>query len=476
MTDALTNTVRHLRAPMLLALALAGCDAGSSVDPAAEDGGSSTPHAGQTSNDAPADGGARTSRVGFANGDGGVSGSATGRDGGASEPAPSPNRTCGNGGECPVVAPGSVHDVDLLFMVDNSGSMREEQAALRAQFPALVRALTTGDRDGNGSEDFAPVNSLHLGVVSSDMGLIGISGIDNCTGLGDDGVMQNKPSAEVEGCATEYPRFLSYQTASGDPEAIANDLACIATLGTGGCGFEQQLESTLKALWPADDARVVFLPDPQGFGAIGQGDNGGMNEGFLRNDPARGLSLIAVVLVTDEEDCSSKDTRHLTPPAFLDPNVPADAELLKQGLNLRCNFNPENLYAKERYINGLKALRPGNEQLVVFGAIVGVPPDAVNAIPADYATSEPARSAFYDGIFTHPRMQPMVDTKGTPEPDDDSMVPSCETAAGRAYPPQRIVEVAQGFGPNGIVQSICQEDFGPAVEAIVDRIASLTAP
>ena len=40
----------------------------------------------------------------------------------------------------------------------------------------------------------------------------------------------------------------------------------------------------------------------------------------------------------------------------------------------------------------------------------------------------------------------------------------------RAYPPTRIVEVAKGFGENGLVQSICQDDLGPAVDAIADLI------
>jgi hypothetical protein len=69
-------------------------------------------------------------------------------------------------------------------------------------------------------------------------------------------------------------------------------------------------------------------------------------------------------------------------------------------------------------------------------------------------------------------MQAVIDTQGTESPDDDTMRPSCDTAMGRAYAPNRIVEVAEGFGENGIVQSICQEDFGPAIDAIVDRIAS----
>jgi hypothetical protein len=59
----------------------------------------------------------------------------------------------------------------------------------------------------------------------------------------------------------------------------------------------------------------------------------------------------------------------------------------------------------------------------------------------------------------------------TPDPQDDEMRPSCDTAQGVAYPPHRIIDVAEGFGANGVVQSICQDDFGPAIDAIIAIIA-----
>ena len=88
--------------------------------------------------------------------------------------------------------------VDLLFMVDNSGSMREEQEALRRELPKLIQGLTSGLRSDGST--FAPAKDLHLGVVSSDMGLIGIQGIPGCDGLGDDGVMNNVPDPGLPGC------------------------------------------------------------------------------------------------------------------------------------------------------------------------------------------------------------------------------------------------------------------------------------
>lgn len=382
------------------------------------------------------------------------------------------------------IAVTNIDKVDLLFMVDNSGSMKEEQESLREQFPRIISTLTNGVR-ADGSM-FPPAKDLHLGVVSSDMGLVGIQGIEKCNGLGQDGIMLNTPSAEVSGCQASYPRFLTYTAGVHEPEQTATDFACIASLGTEGCGFEQQLEAALKALWPSvdidpetgqewvnpmtgqPDNRIKFLGDVNGLGQLGHGDTD--NATFLRSDPSMGLSLIAIVMVTDEEDCSSADTRHFTPNDFLEPNDP----LRDQPLNLRCFYNPQNLYPLERYINGYKALRPGNENLVIFAAIAGVPPDLVE--PDDYAAvdwdADDERNSFYARLLGDARMQEVVDQSTLSMAGAGNLTPSCNvTGRGRAYPPRRIVEVAQGFGPNGTVHSICQEDLGPAVDAIIDVIA-----
>ncbi len=391
------------------------------------------------------------------------------------------------------IAVTNIDKVDLLFMVDDSGSMREEQGALRDQFPKLINTLTTGMRQQpNGAMDpnpFPPAKDLHLGVVTTDMGLVGISGIGGCTGVGDDGILRDPTS---HGCMGALPgqRFLAYTAGSGIlPATLAANFACVANDGTDGCGFEQQLESPLKALWPSVDScgasagcdvnnkhykqgevinpgRISFLKDAAGNGGLGHGDR--ENAGFLRNDPQKGLSLIAVVVVSDEEDCSSANNRHFTPNQYLNASDP----LYMQDLNLRCFYNPQNLYKPERYIAGFKALREGNEQLVVFATITGVPPDLVDT--AAYSkvdwSNDTQREQFYAGILTDPRMIPQPDPSRMP--GDGNLKPSCVTSTSTATPPQRIVEVARGFGANGLVKSICTLDqFGPAMDAIIEIIA-----
>jgi hypothetical protein len=391
---------------------------------------------------------------------------------------------------------GPVDKLDLLFMVDNSNSMAEEQTALKAQFPKLISVLTSGQRFAGDPNPFPPAKDLHVGIVSSDMGIPGVNFGANTNCLpdgGDDGKLQHTPlhgsgSLIGSGCDAAYPTFLSYSALMGSDQAkFANDFACIASLGTGGCGFEQQLEAPLKALWPSvfkDSSGHVITPNPITFlattmqGTLGRGDlpaaEGG-NAGFLRNDPATGVSLIAIVVVTDEEDCSSRTTEHLKPAN----QYPMDSPYIKQDLNLRCYYNPSLMYdVANRYLKGFRLLRPDSEQLVVFAAITGVPTNLVSqdVLAATDFKDEAARNRFYDNILNDVRMQQTIDPSTMPGTGMGNLAPSCTRtdAAGnvsKAYPPRRIVQLAKLFGENGMVQSICQEDFGPAMDAIINVMA-----
>lgn len=381
--------------------------------------------------------------------------------------------------------------LDLLFVVDNSGSMREEQAALREQFPRLIRSLTSGET-ANG-QAFPPVKDLHLGVVSSDMGLVGIA--NNFPGCntsrhvngGDDGRLLH-PANTGPGCASAYPQWLSFAEGQDSSAKVATDFGCIANLGTMGCGFEQQLESGLKALWPknyVDLNGMAFPPDRNPIlflsttpeGRFGRGDQPPQNDGnggFLRSDPETGGSYVAIILVTDEEDCSSRDTSHFI--STNDPNNP----LSRQGINLRCFYNKQNLYNVDRYVKGYQGLRPGKPQLVMFGAIVGVPVDLVSdeARMNVQWDDQASRDAYYDAILNDSRMREVTENEEVPALAN--VKPSCSRedlsgARATAYPPRRIVEVAKGIGANAVVQSICQDDFSGSMGAIAEMIGSRLA-
>ena len=102
-----------------------------------------------------------------------------------------------------------VEKVDLLFVVDNSGSMTEEQASLADQIPRLVNVLATGDRDLDGEPDFPAVRSLNVGVITTDMGTGGFR-VATCAepNFGDDGLLQTTASG-AGGCMATYPPVLN---------------------------------------------------------------------------------------------------------------------------------------------------------------------------------------------------------------------------------------------------------------------------
>ncbi len=332
--------------------------------------------------------------------------------------------------------------VDLLFMIDNSNSMAEEQASLTAQFQNIVLTLASGDLEGDGVIDFAPVDNLHVGVVSSDMGSGGFT-VPTCNEptFGDDGILSRRGNPAIEGCMATYPQFLVFGP-DADVSSYATRAACLATLGTGGCGFEQQLEAALKAVTPST-APIAFSQ-----GSIGHADN--TNTGFIRPD-----SVLAIVLLTDEEDCSAAD------PGLFNPASPTYAG----DLNLRCFMYPQAVHPIDRYVQGFLATRDNPADLVWI-AITGVPTDLV---------ANPALIDYY-AILADPRMQERVDiTSMTPR-----LVPSCNVPGrGVAFPPRRIVQTAQQletYGATALVQSICQDDFRGAAGAIVSRLADRIGP
>ncbi len=198
---------------------------------------------------------------------------------------------------------------------------------------------------------------------------------------------------------------------------IWEDFACIATLGTGGCGLEQHLEASYRAL-------------------IEQTAPGRPNEGFLRHD-----SIVLIVYVTDEDDCSTPN------PDMFDP----DRDDLGS-LETRCMLNPGELYPVERYFEAFRALRPGDEDMVLVAGIAGIP------IDGSWTPGDPIEEL---------RELEQID----PE-NPDQRLPTCQTGMGLAFPPVRLVELISLFGENGVLASICLADWTTALESLTGTIQS----
>ncbi|GAB4207564.1 MAG: hypothetical protein OHK0013_25320 [Sandaracinaceae bacterium] len=351
----------------------------------------------------------------------------------------------------------NVDNVDLLFMVDNSNSMFEEQANLIEELPRLVQVLASGDRDEDGTRDFNPVRSLHVGVISSDLGAGPHTGVPTCdVGLGDDGILLSRSRTTTPPCMGSYPSAIfEFNRDTDDPLTFATAVGCVANLGTGGCGFEQQLEVSLKALTPISAqpwTRPGYTP-PRFVSADGVvdsvgGNADGPNAGFLRPN-----SALAIVLVTDEEDCSVRDFGLF---------APGDPRFVSVPLNIRCNAFGDpamNLvFPVQRYVDGFLGLRR-DPNLLIFSAITGIPPET---------EPEPGETPDFARILANPNMIPRPNAMGT------NLEPSCSTRNGLAYPPIRIVQTAAGLSAAGAsvsLSSICSDDFGPAIDGIIAKIA-----
>jgi len=331
-------------------------------------------------------------------------------------------------------------EIDLLFVIDDSGSMTEEQSSFAFELPRLFETLLGRDLD------------LHVGVVTTDMGSGGYT-VPTCArpDFGGDGILRTEGRIDFPGCAATYPRFMASH-AGTDPEAFADDVACVALASTNGCGFEQQLEAGLKALSPgAPTGWTGAGYEPPTFfrGTSGHGDL--ENDGLVRRD-----SVLAIVVLSDEEDCSARDPELF----YLDSPTYGGTDL-----NLRCIVHPDAVHPIDRYVDGLLALRRAPSRLV-YAPIVGLPTDLE---PAPGEPVDWPRLVSEDPSVRDDRMENRVDPAMP-----SRLQPSCNVPGrGVAFPPVRILQVAEQLerrGAHVAPGSICQESFATPIDSLIHAI------
>jgi hypothetical protein len=149
--------------------------------------------------------------------------------------------------------------IDLLFVIDNSGSMGNEQTNLIANFPTFIQVL---DQSGL---DYRVAVTTTAREYSYTMAPFPFP-MD--TGSGDNGTMLQPSSCMMT------KRWIDKL----DPNP-GQTFACVANVGTGGNSDEMPL----GAMRDAFEDRMM--------------DN--TNAGFHRSD-----ALLGIVFLTDEEDCS----------------------------------------------------------------------------------------------------------------------------------------------------------------------------
>lgn len=273
-------------------------------------------------------------------------------------------------------------NADILFVIDNSGSMAEEQSSLRANFGKFMDVLATIE---------GGMPNLHIGVVTSNMGQSAADGVASaafgagCTGSGDDGNLRT--TANVTG------RFIiDEESAAGARNrnysgTFADAFSALADVGTGGCGIEQHLAATKRA-----------LSNPS-------------NAGFLRDD-----AKLAVIFIADEDDCSlahkalfegSTDGTEVNFRCTRE-GIECDggSDLSIPGLRSECAPKPDSIYLNDvdPYVDFLKSLKTVPKDDLIVAGIVG-DPEPVEIVADSMNRSVLKASCQYGGQFAYPAVR-----------------------------------------------------------------------
>lgn len=412
--------------------------------------------------------------------------------------------------------------LDFLFVVDNSGSMCQEQDNLGRNFAAISQFLF---QDLGASADY------RLAVTSTDLQDAAQSGRFlaspapavaslNCRDANDEPLVPNTAD-----CPDNLPAIIASGREGNvmDQADLELKFRCLATLGTTGDGFEKGLEAMRLALSCRGPNKDLFgsccnedgTYDPACV--IGEGVP---EPQFLRPD-----AVLVVIFISDENDCSDPsanpaESRRVIckygagdgdgdglPDGYRDPELcgnfsprecferecgQLDAEacrlercVISRRDNSNCEWFRSNLTPVDdyrRFLTGLKA-QP-NESLVV-GAIVGsrIYTEAGNEI-----TFNPGMPANPACNLESGEFDPSLEYTEACCPGGackSEIQTSCESANGAAFAGRRYLELAESFEDNGIgcpqgsedvdgqCVTICTDDFADPLRQIQERIAEI---
>jgi hypothetical protein len=349
--------------------------------------------------------------------------------------------------------------VDILFVVDNSGSMGGEQGTLAQSFGSFINVLEAQEVGAN----------YRIGVTTSEG-----SGNIRATSCRsrlfeflfewEFGTIDEQQRGCLDSCAFETidvaePWLEKSDGRTNLPPGIdfAQALECVGPQGINGPGYERPLEAMRNAL----------VNNPQGF---------------LRDD-----ALLAVIFVTDEADCSADQNTigwmqttgtvfWSTPdratsgacwnagvactggPGVYDTCFSQDYDMQGQPTN-----NPDEavLFPVQRYIDVLTDIA---EQKQIDGGQGEVLVALLAGVPVDYP--ETGVLPYADSVF--PNFN-----------EEFGIGPSCNQGAETiqdppGIPPVRLREFAEAFASEERnIFSVCSADYGVALTQIAAAIGEI---
>jgi hypothetical protein len=429
---------------------------------------------------------------------------------------------------------GSCDLIDLVFVIDNSGTMGEEQLNLARNFQYLIDELQNlTDPEGT------PVQpNVNIMVTTTDFGH------PLCTAFQKPDYVPRQGAPVYQGCNSRIQRFtgldpmdpvvITEACTENCPADIApgnhfinfsafgsnvpNDdvgaaLSCIGPQGIDGCGYEAQLETMLQAI---NDGACWNNPNQE------KCDNdpewADVTKGFLRDD-----AILAIALVTDELDCSVaapggysfftdlENTLYWNVNPRLQIPQATSAICFNSGVSCTdangdgiyegCEASAsEVLHPISRYITYFEYLTNNKKKDVVMLGILGVPEVvAHNPQPPYEPIAGGAVNLLYRNWidFPYPAGDILPDEWYAPDQhavraankifEFGELGPGCTGTdelgnfTGQALPPVRVRQVCESLnfvdedtGDEVVrccIESICDTDFSPAIRCLTGVIS-----
>jgi hypothetical protein len=419
--------------------------------------------------------------------------------------------TTGGSPECPV--PGEECTlIDVLIVVDNSGTMAQEQAHVAANFGPIVAALEGLD-DINGSPAHPSVNLM---VTTTDVGHPLCADPDGsarrgapvhdgcnsriasfadgavdvqsaCTDVCPEDVVPTDPFLHFDSVGTNVP--------GGTP---AQALACLGPQGIDGCAYKSPLEAMLLALDPA-----ACWNDPSQPGCTDDPQWAGLDKPFLRDG-----ATLAIMIISDGVECSvdapDGEVYFTDDDVYweIDPDtgMPAASPAVCWNAGVTCEGPDENgawtgcmstdnpvLHPTDRYRDALRDLGEMRDKDIVMLGILGVPEVFAHNPQPPFEPTAGGIYALQQRPWTEADLTPAeLDAGVTVEHkvwEFGDIAPGCANERGTAIFPNRVHEVCAGLNiPDDpgtdpyeaqvrcCIESICDDDYSEAMRCLTGGI------
>ena len=394
--------------------------------------------------------------------------------------------------------------IDVLFVIDDGPSMREEQANVARNLVAMMHRLETlTDSEGNQVSPSLQVMVTRASASSprcrgGDGGMpVGTACLDRldafddptaCESVCPEPVVPDGDFIAIDGEETNVA-LESDVDLDGDGEVespATRALGCLGPQGTGGCPYGAPLEAIRLAVDP--DAMWNGGPRP-----------------FLRDDVP-----LAIVVVSDGVDCSGADVSAIGNDAYweVDPMTgmlgPSPAVCWNAGVDCEgpdadgwyseCTPTASPLFDVAAYLGLLEELREIRGKEVVLLGALGVPPVTAHGEEAPFPPTEGGLEALVPRQWTEGDLLPADASDGLTIEDKHfatGIGPGCTELdregepLGQASPSLRVAELCKGLDrvdDNGepvvrcCIESICDEDFSVAINCLAPGPSMLLPP